>query len=431
MLTFAQAARMSNDPVLGAIFKGAFTKDKLLSVIPWARVQGKGHTYLREGTQITAAHIGSGGAITAAAQTVLRVTANLQTIAASAQIPGDVLRSLNDNFDQAQVQIAALSGALARKLRSSLVIGSYPTVTLTRAGLISGGTSGLTTGITAYRGGPYLKPGVGSILLAYVGGSSVTLAFRAATDITYGTAVACTSDTTLTLTSSDGIQSIDVDTDISVLDDATGGEVGDLTISSSSNEFDGLKAVVTNTVSMGTNGAVLSLAKMREAVDAVDPEAGQKVIALHSRTMRSYKALLDALGGTHAAQIELQNYGIGPVPAFEGEIPMLVCDYLPITETQGTTSGSCASLYVLSLAEPTGATSDAPFKAAGICGLYSSGVQADTAAGPTMGLNYVVDKTPRDGNGLLLDAAEVAVMGDFALASYSTKASCRLLGITN
>jgi hypothetical protein len=147
--------------------------------------------------------------------------------------------------------------------------------------------------------------------------------------------------------------------------------------------------------------------------------------------MRSYKALLDALGGTHAAQIEMANYGIGPVPAFEGEIPMLVCDYLPITETQGTTVSTCASLYVLSLAEPTGASSDAPFKAAGICGLYSAGVQADTAAGPTMGLNYVVDKTPRDTNGLLLDAAEVAVMGDFALASYSTKASCRLLGITN
>ena len=426
MLTFAQAARMSNDPVFGAIFKGAFTKDKLLSVIPWARVQGKGHTYLREGPQVSANFIGSGGAITPAAQTVLRVTANLQTIGASAQIPGDVLRSLSDNFDQAQVQIAALSGALSRKLRTALVTGSYPTVTLATYK----GTA-LLQGITAYTGGAYLKPGVGSIYLTYVGALSVTLKFRAVGDIAYGTAIAVTADGNYTLTSADGVQFIVCTCVVAELDDDVANDFGDLTITSSSNEFDGLKQIVTNSVSMGTNGAALSLAKIREAVDAVDPEAGQRVIALPSRVMRSYKALLDALGGTRADQIEMPNYGIGLVPQFEDGIPMLVCDYLPITETQGTTSGSCASLYVLSLAEPTGATSDAPFKAAGICGLYSSGVLADTAAGPTMGLNYVVDKTPRDGNGLLLDAGEVAVMGDFALASYSTKASCRLLGITN
>ena len=427
MLTFEQAARLSNDPVFGAIFKSTFAVDKLFNLLPWARVNGKGHTYVREGAQVAADFITSGGAITPSEQVTNRVTANLRTIAASAQLPRDVVLNLSDNWDQAEVQVQSLARGLARELKRAIVAGTYPTVTET-----SYKGTALHAGITAYAGGPYLKAGLASLYLTYVGLESVTLKFRAPGDVAYGTAVACTTDTTVTLTSADGVQSIVVTTDISELDDDVADDFSVLTVSSSTHEFDGLASVVTNTVTGATAaGDAISFALLRYLVDAVDPDAGQRVMIMPPRTIRALKTLGDALGGNTIEMIALENYGImGGTLAFEG-VPILRNDYLPITEVKGGSGSTTGSVYCLSLAPASGSTSAAPFQAAGICGLYGAGAGRDTDEGPTMGVSVVVDETPRDGDGKLLDAVEVAVRGDFALANYGPKCSARLYGITN
>ncbi len=415
MLTWEQASRMSKDNLLTAIFKSAFKVDDLFAVMPFTRVNGKALVYSREGSQIAAAFIADGGAITESAQAVYPVTATLRTIAASAQLPGKVARNLNDNLDQVQVQMAALGRALARQLKTALVTGVYPSLTFTMAG------------VTLNTAGPYLKPGTASLEWDV---SEHALRFRAAGDPSFGSWVSMgTSDVTKTITSGDNVQYITVDY-------VHGShEVADalvnVAVASSTNAFDGLRAVVTNTLTGTTaNGDAISFDLLRQLVDAVDPAAGQLVICAPTRTLRAVKALYDAKGGTTPMEMALQNYGLNkPYLTFDG-VPILRNEYLPIDEKKGITA-TCTSLYCLALTEPTGAPSTAPFKAAGVCGLYGAGDQRETDEGVTMGVSVVVDPQPRDGDGKLMDAVEVAVLGDYALASYSEKSSARLYGITN
>lgn len=418
MLTFAQAARLTSDPLLGAIFKSAFTVDKLFAMLPAAQVQGKGLLYAREGTQITANFIAPGGPIAPAEQTFKEVSARLQTIAASAQIPGPVARNMGRDFDQAAVQLAAVGRALARKLQAAIWTGSFPTVTFTLAGCALSSS------------GPYLRAGTGA-LKCRVDGTAKYLSFRGPEDVTYGAEGGdCASgNPTVTLTSADGTQSLTIAVTSASLPAAS--TIADVTVTSSGNGFDGLVRCVTNTTTgTGTNGDAISFSLLRQLLDQIDPAAQNVVIVAHPRTIRSIKTLYDGLGGIVPNMVSLKNYGLDEqVLGFEG-VPILPCNLLPTNETKGSTT-TCASVYALALAPATGAPSTAPFRANGVALLHGAGQSIDTDDGPTMGVTIVRDEQPRDGDGKLLDAVEVAVMGDYAVAVYAETSAARLYGITN
>ena len=106
-----------------------------------------------------------------------------------------------------------------------------------------------------------------------------------------------------------------------------------------SNQFDGLLGLVGTgqEVSAGTNGAALSFTDMDEMLDLVtDKDGTVDWITMNARPMRSYLALLRALGGATINEVVTLPSG-ATVPAYRG-VPIFRNDWLPINQTQGSSS---------------------------------------------------------------------------------------------
>lgn len=106
-----------------------------------------------------------------------------------------------------------------------------------------------------------------------------------------------------------------------------------------SNQFNGLINLCASgqTRTASTNGDALSFTIMDETMDMVIDKDGQvDYIAMHARTLRSYKALLRALGGAGIMEVVELPSG-AEVPAYSGT-PIFRNDYIPIDQTQGSCS---------------------------------------------------------------------------------------------
>lgn len=96
-------------------------------------------------------------------------------------------------------------------------------------------------------------------------------------------------------------------------------------------------------VSTGANGGALSFAFLDELLDLVtDKDGNVDYIAMHARTIRSYKALLRGLGGAGVNEVVELPSG-AEVPAY-GAVPIFRNDYLPINQTKGTGSAQTTIL---------------------------------------------------------------------------------------
>lgn len=105
------------------------------------------------------------------------------------------------------------------------------------------------------------------------------------------------------------------------------------------NEFLGLISLcaASQKVATGANGGALSFAFLDELLDlVVDKDGEVDYIAMHARTIRSYKALLRALGGASINEvIELPSGR--EVPAYSA-VPIFRNDYIPTNQVKGTGS---------------------------------------------------------------------------------------------
>lgn len=113
----------------------------------------------------------------------------------------------------------------------------------------------------------------------------------------------------------------------------------------SSNEIDGLLSLVASsqTLEAGTNGAALSFALLDELLDGVKDKDGQvDYLMMPSRTLRSYYALLRALGGASIGDTATLPSG-AQVPAYRGT-PIFRNDWIPTNQTQGTESAATSVL---------------------------------------------------------------------------------------
>jgi len=121
----------------------------------------------------------------------------------------------------------------------------------------------------------------------------------------------------------------------------TGDNSGDAT------QFDGVAKLVTagQTIEAGTNGAALTLSMLDELKDAVPN--GADVIMMRPGTLRAWKALVRASGGTTPIHQQLSNLTGSEVPAHEGT-PIIVNDFVPGDVTQGTNDATC-SIYAMRL----------------------------------------------------------------------------------
>lgn len=169
-------------------------------------------------------------------------------------------------------------------------------------------------------------------------------------------------------------------------------------------EFDGLAKLVTvgQTIAAGDNGAALTLSMLDQLADTVIN--GADCFVMRAGTIRAYRALLRASGGTRGEMIELPNFGL-PVLAHNG-IPILRNDWLPANETKGTSVGNTCSVYAVRFNELDG-----------VHGIYGGG-----NAGVTVeDIGTVQNK----------DARRIRLKWYVGLALKSTRSLARLTGVTN
>lgn len=168
-------------------------------------------------------------------------------------------------------------------------------------------------------------------------------------------------------------------------------------------EFDGVVNLVTagQTQTAGTNGAALTLSMLDELLDAVPN--GADLLMMRPGTLRAYRALIRASGGTTPDQHMIENFGV-PVPAHNG-VPIIQNDFLPGDEVQGTETAS-ASIYAMRLNETDGLH--------GIVGGEAAGIQVEN-------IGTVQNK----------DAWRYRLKWYCGSALKSTKSLARLKGINN
>jgi len=115
--------------------------------------------------------------------------------------------------------------------------------------------------------------------------------------------------------------------------------------SGSSNEFTGLLSLCAagQKVATGTNGGALSFAFLDELLDlVVDKDGATDYILMPARTLRSYKALLRALGGASINEVVEMPSG-AKVIAYN-QVPIFRNDYIPINQTKGSGSAQTTIL---------------------------------------------------------------------------------------
>jgi len=170
------------------------------------------------------------------------------------------------------------------------------------------------------------------------------------------------------------------------------------------NKFDGISRLVTasQTMQAGANGAAVSLAMLDELKDMIP--LGADALVMRKGTWRAIKQLMRAAGGTTPEMIQLENFG-KPLPSFDG-MPVLLNDFLPVNEAQGTSNNTC-SIYAVRFNE-----------ADGLHAIYSS----NGAAG------MVVESIGTVQN---RDAERWRIKWYVGLVLKSTRSLARLKGITN
>jgi hypothetical protein len=135
---------------------------------------------------------------------------------------------------------------------------------------------------------------------------------------------------------------------------------GDDTVDTKS--FDGLAIRVPSgqTLDMGANGGTLTLDKLDELIDLVKPGRPDALL-MHKRTRRKLNALRRASGAM--LETSVMDFGLH-VLVYDG-IPILVDDFIPIDEVQGTELAA-SSIYAVK------------FGPEGVMGLQNGGIQVET-----------------------------------------------------
>lgn len=188
-------------------------------------------------------------------------------------------------------------------------------------------------------------------------------------------------------------------------------------------QFDGLRQLVVNAadpnMTIALNGA-LSLTALDQLADAVI--LGADAFIMRPGTIRAYRALLRLQYGTHAAMVEIPNFGI-PVLSHNG-IPILRNDWIPADETVGATPASGMSPSLTAAGGMAANTGNA-------CSVYAikfdegQGVHAlyggDDAGIVVEDIGTVQNK----------DATRTRLKWYTSLALKSTRALGRLSGVTN
>jgi hypothetical protein len=123
-------------------------------------------------------------------------------------------------------------------------------------------------------------------------------------------------------------------------------------VSTDSKAFDGLVNLVTasnQVISMGANGGTLTLDKMDELIDAVKP-GRPDLLLMSKRTRRKLSSLRRSSGNLLETDVD----AFGRRALFYDGIPLIVDDFVPDDEDQGTATDQCSSIYALKFGQGAG-----------------------------------------------------------------------------
>ena len=137
----------------------------------------------------------------------------------------------------------------------------------------------------------------------------------------------------------------------------------------SSNQITGLLSLATTaqTKTGATNGSALSYDLLDETLDKVtDKDGTVDYMMMNARTIRSYYALLRALGGAGIGEVITLPSG-AQVPSYRG-IPIFRNDYIPVNQTRGSSS-TCTSIVMGTLDDGSMTHGIAGLTAAGNAGV--------------------------------------------------------------
>ena len=114
--------------------------------------------------------------------------------------------------------------------------------------------------------------------------------------------------------------------------------------------FDGIRKLTPagQTLSMGTNGAALTLDKLDELIDLIKP-GKPELLLMSRRTRRQLKSIRRASGPT--TEVTVNQFG-EQITTYDA-IPLIVDDFMPDNETQGSSSVA-SSIYALKFGMGTG-----------------------------------------------------------------------------
>lgn len=168
--------------------------------------------------------------------------------------------------------------------------------------------------------------------------------------------------------------------------------------------FDGMKVLTAagQVTPIAANGGALTLTALDQLIDAVPHKPD--FIMMRSGTRRAFVALIRAASGNTGAMIQHPNFDV-PVLAHNG-VPIIVNDWLPANEVQGSSGAVCASIYAARCNEMDGLH--------GLYGGTDAGFRVES-------IGTVQNK----------DALRTRVKWYCGMALKSTKSLARLSGITN
>ena len=168
--------------------------------------------------------------------------------------------------------------------------------------------------------------------------------------------------------------------------------------------FDGMKNLCAagQVTPAGANGAAISLTMLDQLIDAVPNKPD--FLMMRSGTRRAYMALVRAAGGNTAAMIQHPNFDV-PILSHNG-VPIIVNDWLPGNEVQGSSGATTCSIYAARCNEMDG-----------LHGLYGG----ESAGFVVESIGTVQNK----------DALRTRIKWYCGMALKSTKSLARLSGVTN
>jgi HK97 family phage major capsid protein len=128
--------------------------------------------------------------------------------------------------------------------------------------------------------------------------------------------------------------------------------------------FDGLTKAIPagQTISAGANGGALTLDQMDQTIDLVKPGRPDALL-MSKRTRRKLSALRRASGNLLETDVDQ----FGRRALFYDGIPLVVDDFVPDTQTKGSSGAICSSIYAVKFGQGIG-----------VMGLEHGGIQIET-----------------------------------------------------